>query len=250
MFQHVEDIADLPTKLTELGVTAAIKQRGSILIKVNLPSPPTPDHPKSDPHLIRAVAEYALKLGASCAIAEAANGFLHDNLRCSGLLEFVQDSKIEVLDLDQVVAAQVVVNGEVHYLPTCLQVYGVRMAIPLTSKRTERTLFSNNVKVFVGATPRRFYQEGQSPVPRPRIHENLHQSVANIYRAIMQYAPFHYYINGGMAEFYNRGVIPLGSIYVGDNACELDRFICRLFDIREPEYLDYLVASTDDLSPI
>lgn len=52
--------------------------------------------------------------------------------------------------------------------------------------------FSNNVKLFVGAVPRCRYLNGEGGSPRPRVHADLHRSVANIYRSIMAYAPFHF----------------------------------------------------------
>ncbi len=37
---------------------------------------------------------------------------------------------------------------------------------------------------------------------------DLHKSFANIYRTIMTYAPFSFFVNGGKAMFEGRGKVP------------------------------------------
>jgi hypothetical protein len=147
-----------------------------------------------------------------------------------------------VLDLDLEDTDCVIVDDEKHYLPKCLKDYAIRLGIPATSKRPGRT-FSNNVKLFVGAVPRRMYQSGETEAPRPRIHADLHKSVASIYRAIMAYAPFGFFVNGGRAMFEDRGEIDLGTILVGNDALELDRFVLKQLGLEPPGYIRRLVET-------
>ena len=140
------------------------------------------------------------------------------------------------------------VDGEEHYLPRCLKDYAVRIGMPATSKRPGMT-FSNNVKLFVGAVPRRMYQEGEPAHGRagvhgrPRVHVDLQKSVAHIYRAVMAYAPFEFFINGGKAMFEGRGEIEMPQILVGNDALELDRFVLDQFGIDPPEYTERLARA-------
>jgi hypothetical protein len=154
----------------------------------------------------------------------------------------VREYQVKLIDLDLEDTDCVVVDSEEHHLPKCLRNYAVRLAMPATSKRPGMA-FSNNVKLFVGAVPRRMYQNGEGGSPRPRVHTNLHQSIANIYRSIMAYAPFHFFVNGGKAMFEDRGVITLKETFVSDDAIELDRFILDKFSIEQPDYIRGLVTT-------
>jgi hypothetical protein len=82
--------------------------------------------------------------------------------------------------------------------------YGIQIGLSAFSKRSGMT-FSNNVKLFVGAVPRRMYQVDAETTWRPCVHIDLHRSVANIYRAIMSYAPFDFFVNGGRATIEGQG---------------------------------------------
>jgi uncharacterized protein (DUF362 family) len=230
----------LEAALDQIGLGSAVRAGGSILIKVNLARPPEPGHPRSDPALVAQVIRYAVRLGARCAIAEGAEGFLRQNIERVGLDGLVQECRVEVVDLDLEDSDCVSVGDEKHYIPKCLKDYAVRVGIPATSKRPGMT-FSNNVKLFVGAVPRRMYQGGESRAPRPRVHVDLHKSVADIYRAVMAYAPFGFFVNGGRAMFEGRGEVDLGPVLVGDDALELDRFVLKGFGLEPPEYIRRLV---------
>ena len=225
--------------LDKIGVGEAIKRGRSILIKVNLARAPEPGHPRTDPTLLTKIIRYAAQYGARCAIAEGANGFLRQNVETIGLGQTVAEHKVELLDLDLEDFDCVEVDGEKHYLPRCLKAYAVRIGIPATSKRPGM-LFSNNVKLFVGAVPRHMYQAGELKTWRPRVHDNLHQSVASIYRAMMAYAPFGFFVNGGPIMIEGEGERDLGEILVGDNAVELDRYVLGRLGLEVPEYLDRL----------
>ena len=225
--------------LDKMGMGEAIERGRSVLVKVNLARAPEPGHPRTDPVLLATIIRYVAQYGARCAIAEGANGFLRQNVETIGLGQTVAEYKVELLDLDLEEFDCIRVEGEEHYLPRCLKAYAVRIGIPATSKRPGM-LFSNNVKLFVGAVPRRMYQTGETTTWRPRVHENLHQSVAAIYRAVMAYAPFGFFVNGGAVMIEGYGESDLAEILVGDNAIELDRYVLGRFGLEPPEYLDRL----------
>jgi hypothetical protein len=178
---------------------------------------------------------------ARCAIAEGADGFLEQNIASIGLDKLVQEYGVEVLDLDLADTDCVIVDNESHYLPKCLNDYAVRLGFPATSKRPGM-IFSNNVKLFVGAVPRKMYQHDEISASRPLIHVDLHRSVANIYRAIMAYAPFDFFVNGGRAMFEDRGEIDLGEVLIGNDALELDQFVLKQFGLEPPAYVKRLVV--------
>jgi uncharacterized protein (DUF362 family) len=233
---------NLHTAFDKIGLGAIIRESGSVLIKINLAHPPEPQHPRTDPSLLAQVVQYVARYDAHCAIAEGADGFLPRNLESIGLGDLVQKHHVRVLDLDLEDIDCVIVDGEEHYLPKCLKNYPVRLGVPATSKRPGMT-FSNNVKLFVGAVPRRMYQSGEGDSPRPRVHADLHKSVANIYQAIMAYAPFGFFVNGGKAMFEGRGEVDLDEILIGSDALELDRFVLKQFGLESPGYIGRLVDS-------
>jgi uncharacterized protein (DUF362 family) len=226
----------LSSALEQIGFGAAIDDGGSLLIKINLAHPPGPGHPRTDPFLLKEVLDYALEYHARCAIAEGADGFLLPNLESNGLGEYVRKNRIAVLDIDKLPFDQIRIDDEMHYLPRCLKDYAVRLAFPAASQRTGMT-FSNNIKLFVGAVPRRMYQDGQAGPGRPRVHTHLHKSIVNIYRAITQYSPFGFYINGGKAMFETTGEIDLDETFIGNDALELDCFILKSLGLPPPEYI-------------
>ncbi|MCL2351494.1 MAG: hypothetical protein FWC55_03070, partial [Firmicutes bacterium] len=152
---------------------------------------------------------------------------------------------IKVIDIDSEDSEEVLANGEKHHIPKCFKEYPVRIAIPAASKR-EGMIYSNNVKLFVGAVPRKMYQldntEASRGVPRPKIHQNLHLSVANIFLAVNSYSSFQFYINGGLSYNETIGEFSIQELFIGDDALELD---CHIFhkyfnSCEYPEYLDIL----------
>ena len=187
-----------------------------------------------------------LDVAASCAgPGRVSSAYVaHNGTRCAVFAAFTMSNVIEecdvrVLDLDLEETDCMVVDDEKHYVPRCLKDYAVRVRIPATSKRPGMT-FSNNVKLFVGAVPRRMYQTGESTASRPRVHVDLQRSVANIYRAVMVYAPFGFFVNGGRAMFEDQGEIELPEILVGDDALELDQLVLERFGLEPPEYITRL----------
>lgn len=228
--------------LDKIGLKNAISKDGSVLIKINLAGPAKPRHPRTDSKLLSQVIQYVYLSNGKCAIAESANGYLRKNLEEAGLGDIINKYNVDVIDLDFEEVDEITIDDEKHYLPRCLKNYGVRIAIPATSKRPQM-IFSNNVKLFVGAVPRSRYQIGDSVVDwRPRVHIDLHKSVANIFRAIQEYSPFNFFINGGVAMDESKGEFMFEEILVGNDGVELDFHILNNFfsHLEVPEYLERL----------
>lgn len=111
-----------------------------------------------------------------------------------------------------------------------------------TSKRPQM-IFSNNVKLFVGAVPRRMYQIDDNHIDwRPRVHIDLHKSVSNIFRAIQEYSPFDFFINGGLVMDEIKGEFIYEETLISNDAIELDLHVLHnLFSyLVVPEYLKRL----------
>ncbi|MFZ5354865.1 MAG: DUF362 domain-containing protein [Bacillota bacterium] len=240
MINKCSNIIDLTSFLDSSNYISHLKENETVLIKINLARPPEPEHPRTDAEILNNVVTYFINKGCVCAVAECADGYLDDNLKSIGLESLTKDPRVRILDLDKEEADRVTINGEEHYVPKCLKEYKLRIAIPAASKRPN-AIFSNNVKLFVGAVPRKMYQIGETVCWRPRIHIDLHKSVANVYRAIMEYAPFHLFINGGKAMQENYGEFDFDAILVGDNGLELDKYIAdNIFKIERPDYINIL----------
>ncbi len=233
------DKKDLSVLLDTIGLKERICSNQSVLIKINLSRPPVPGHPRTDVALLSKVIQYIYSRGGTCALAEGAKGYLDKNLEEIGLSYVINRYQVKVIDVDLEEADRIIMNGEEHYIPKCFQQYGLRIALPAASKRLGM-IFSNNVKLFVGAVPRSMYQINNQIVDwRPRVHLDLHHSVANIYRSIQAYAPFHYYINGGLAMSEDVGEFPLKDILIGDDGVELDFHVLKNYfeSVEPPEYL-------------
>jgi uncharacterized protein (DUF362 family) len=240
------DIDGIAKGLTQLGAPDALRPRGSAVIKINLARPPDPDRPRTHPDLIRAVVSFVRSHGASCAIAEGTNGFLKRNIECIGLADFVEENDVELIDLDlEEDVESIAVGGETHFIPRRLADFSCRIAIPATTWLPDM-IFSNNVKLFVGAVPLRLYQEGarDSRSARWRVHIDLHKSVANIYRAVTQFCPFQFFVNGGTAATRSAGLFSLPRVHVGSDGLELDEELLTEIKAGRPEYLDILKNET------
>ncbi len=188
------------------------------------------------------IITYLSKHNVKCTIAESADGYLEQNVNEIGLREIVKKYKVKLIDLDFEEVEPITVGDETHYIPKCFNMYDLRIAIPVASKRLNAK-YSNNVKLFVGAVPRKFYQIGRSVTWRPRIHLDLHKSVANIYSAIQNYSPFDFFINGGLSMDEVKGEFNIPEILVGNDGIELDLYVLKkYFDIEIPEYL--MILST------
>ena len=242
MILSAKDKNSLYKNMDQIGLGERISEDTSVLIKINLARPAQKGHPRTDMELLSYVIRYIDLYGGSCAIAESANGHLCGNLEQAGLADILKRYHVNVLDLDQEEAEKIIINGEEHYLPKCLKEYSVRIGLPAASKRPGM-IFSNNVKLFVGAVPRRMYQiAGEIVDWRPRVHIDLHTSVANIFCAVQTYCPFSYFINGGLAMDENTGEFRFDEILVGDDGVELDRYVLFKYfpDHEIPEYIKRL----------
>lgn len=228
----------------EIGLKNRI-QDANVLIKINLSGIYQKNHPRTDMDLLKKVVTFIYQNGGKCAIAEGSNGFLKENLITSGFKDILNYFNIKVIDVDLVDCDEVFANNEYHYIPKCFQEYSVRIAIPATSKRKEM-LYSNNIKLFFGAVPRRKYQDNsitvQKSVPRMKLHENLHLSIVNLFLTMNKYSPFNYFINGGLSYNENSGEFLLTENYIGNDALELDNYIFEKYftDCEYPEYLNIL----------
>lgn len=234
--------SDFFSCLDNIGLKEKINSDKKVLIKVNLARPAQNGHPRTDIKLLSDVIQYVYLNGGTCAIAESANGYLRKNLECEGLGNIIKRYQVEIIDLDFEEVEQLRIDGENHYIPKCLKTYGVRIGIPSTSKRSQM-IFSNNVKLFVGAVPRRMYQIDNKNVDwRPRVHINLHKSVANIFCAIQECSPFSFFINGGTAMDENKGEFKYNEILVGNDGIELDEYVLKNYFsyLETPEYLKRL----------
>ena len=242
MFFVSNNNQELSKNIEKIGLKQEIINKKIVLIKINLSRPYTQNHPRTDITLLRTVVDIIYEYGGKCVLMESANGYLIENLNVSGFDDMLKRYEIKVIDGDLEEYSEVISYDEQHYIPKCLQEYPIRIAIPATSKR-ERMIYSNNVKLFVGAVPRKMYQlntlDIESDAPRPKIHQNLHLSVANLFLAIQNYSPFQFYINGGLSFKEKIGEFIFTKTFIGNDALELDSHIFYTF-FQECEYPDYL----------
>jgi hypothetical protein len=245
VFNINKDKQELLESIEAIGLKCEIINKKDVLIKINLSGPYKKNHPRTDMAILKTIVSHISQNGGRCAIAEGARGFLAKHLIDSGFGDMLKQYNIKVIDIDLEDSEEVVSNGEKHYIPKCFKEYPVRVAIPAASKR-EGMVYSNNIKLFVGAVPRRKYlfdgTDASEGVPRPKIHQNLHSSVACLFLAINGYSPFQFYINGGLSYNENKGEFTIKELLVGNNALELD---CHIFhkyfdDCEYPEYLNIL----------
>jgi uncharacterized protein (DUF362 family) len=238
---------ELYGSIEAIGLKRDIINYKNALIKINLGRPCAKNRPRTDMALLGTVVSYIYRCGGTCAIAEGADGYLTRNLIDSGFGDMLRRYEIKAIDIDSECTDEVTSNGEKHYIPKCFKEYPVRIAIPAASKR-EGMIFSNNIKLFVGAVPRAMYQlDGAGSgngEPRPKMHIDLHSSVANLFLALNSYSPFSYYINGGQSYSEAAGAFRFDEMFVGDDALELDRHIFRNFfhGCEYPGYMDILKA--------
>lgn len=227
-----------------IGLKSEIINKKEILIKINLSGVYQENHPRTDITLLKTVIDYIYQNGGRCAITEGAKGNLKKNLINSDMQETLNHFEINLIDVDSEDCEEVISCGEYHYIPKCFKQYPVRIAIPAASKRVDM-YYSNNIKLFVGAVPRKMYQLDNAvgnQVPRPRIHQNLDFSISSLYLAMEKYSPFQFYINGGLAYNENIGEFNFTETFIGNNAFELDCHIFQNFfsDCIYPDYLNIL----------
>jgi len=245
MFLTSDNEQKLFENLKIIGLKNEIKNK-DILIKINLSGVYKKNHPRTDIAIIKTLINYIYQNGGKCAISEGSSGCLTENLVASGIGEILKKFNVKVINVDLLDEFEKVDSyGECHYIPRCFREYPVRIAVPSASKR-EGLIYSNNIKLFFGAVPRKMYQLDSSAVPigvpRPKLHQNLHLSIANLFLAIQNYSPFQFYINGGLAYNENKGEFFLTETFIGNDALELDCHLFQTFfnDCEYPDYLDIL----------
>ena len=243
MFLTSNNNQNLLKNIEEIGLTNEIINKRDVLIKINL-GRPTINRPRTDMTILKTVVNYIYENGGRCAIAESLEGSLTELLIAYGFEDVLKQYKLKIIDIDSEDYDKVLSYGEQHYISKCFQEYPIRIAIPATSNRYG--LYSNNIKLFVGATPRKMYQldaanadKGAPFYPRPKIHQNLQLSIANLFLAVQKYSPFQFYINGGLSFNKNIGEFNFTETFVGNNALELDCHIFQTF-FNNSEYPDYL----------
>ena len=121
------------------------------------------NHPRTDMMLLKKLIDYIYQNDGNCALTEGSDGHLLENLHISGFRDVLHYYGIKIIDVDFEDSDEVYSYGECHYIPKCFKDYPVRISMPAASKRNNM-LYSNNVKLFVGAVPRRLYQLDDSNI--------------------------------------------------------------------------------------
>ena len=64
----------------------------------------------------------------------------------------------------------------------------------------------------------------------------------DIYRSVQDYAPFHFFINGGLAMAEDIGEFPMKEILIGNDGLELDDYVLKNYfgNQKPPEYMERL----------
>ena len=249
MFYTSSSNRDFFRNLDLIGMKSEINTNKSVLIKINWARVYTKNHPRTDMVILKNTIDYIYQNGGTCAVTEGADGYLHDNLVASGLESVLKHYEVKIIDADIEDFEELISFGEHHYIPKCFKNYPIRIAIPSTSKRKDM-YYSNNIKLFVGAVPRKMYQLEYAPVnghvPRPRLHQNLDTSIASLFLAMEAYSPFHFYINGGLSFNENKGEFRFDEIFIGNDALELDLHLYQNFfsDCDYPKYLDIVKSKS------
>lgn len=213
----------------------------SVGIKINLSSPPSAVAPKTDPVFLSDILACLIRMGYSVTLVEGANGHLRENLTAIGLERFLCEPTVGLLDTDleeDVLWKEL--HGRRYPIPKCLQCLDVRLAVPCATK-CHGFVFSCNVKTFVGLLPRSKCVNGtDSTFSRPIIHEDLTETISDLYRIVCETIPFHYYLNGGNTFSEASILRELPEYYCSADPIELDAYIASILHTELPEYLTRL----------
>ena len=222
-------------------VSGKIRKSSSILLKINLARPPQKNHPRTDSNLLRSIIEYFLSKNKEVVICESSDGNLEKNLEYVGIASFRSKDLIKFVDIDEEDFFVTTINGQEILIPFLFQKVDLLISIPCTTKR-EDTLFSNNIKNFFGATPRIGYIKNGEGRWRSKLHDELTQSVINVFQAFNHHVKFDFYINGGNAYSETTGAFDFDRIFISNNAIELDQFIFKNYfsEDEKPEYLQIM----------
>lgn len=249
MIREIDQFDNILELFSEKSIEKKLKQSESVLIKINMARVPVKNqHPRTDVDLLKSVVTLLRNYGKQVTIAESADGHLLENLNTIGLSAFLASNEIYCMDIDTIKFNKVLINNQEILIPQDFNKFDLRISIPCASKR-DGALFSNNVKNFFGATPRIGYlREGEGRW-RSRLHDNLTQSVINVFDAFEKYSCFDYYINGGNAFSEKRGPFYMDRIYLSDSAIELDKKIFKKY-FEKDEKPEYLIKLENRQSPV
>lgn len=209
-----------------------------VAVKINLSSPPGHGKVRTDADILSSAVESMISYGCDVTIVEGANGHLRENLSIIGLDRLLNEPTVHWLDLDM---EDEIIWKECHQrrypLPKILADMDLRIALPAVTKRPGY-LFSGNVKTFVGILPRRLCRDGkQTSFSRPMIHDDLTETVSDLYLIVQETMPFHIFINGGNTVSEYSDITSLPYCYFGTDPIELDEYLADVLNAPVPGYL-------------
>lgn len=213
-------------------------------IKINLSSAPSTHSPKTDACFLDVIISCLLQLGYKVTLIEGAQGYLRENIIAIGLGRYLIDPNFSLIDIDEEKdVIWVNRNGRRYPIPEVLKCMDVRIAVPCASKRNG-FLFSCNVKTLVGLLPCSLCRNGTDSVfSRPIIHENLAETVSDLYYIINEISPFHFYMNGGNTISETSLLHDLPAYYCSTDPIELDVYLAGILQTEIPEYLKRLISN-------
>lgn len=234
---------DYYTHLSENQLIRSIPKKARVCVKINLPRLPTPERPRTDIRLLRALTRVLCEKACYLTIVECAQGQLLNHLQNLDYLSgIIQTEQVFVCDLDN--EKTIPVGGQTNraqWIPEILGNFDVRIALPNISQM-DQSIFSNNVKTFVGVVPSRHYKCTVQDKNRTLIHTDLHQYVVDIFAAVQRYSPFTIFVNGGQwfIKSLHEKPCDMPFILVGDDALEMDLHIIKELNIPIPNYQQIL----------
>ncbi|MCP4754895.1 MAG: DUF362 domain-containing protein [Proteobacteria bacterium] len=240
MIKSVDQTSDIADLFITETVERKLRNSTRVLIKINLAGPPIKNkHPRTDEALLRSLLTLLIDHGKVVTICESADGYLSDNLDSIGIRPLLESMGVRYVDIDTVEFYKVSVDNQKILIPRFFNDFDLRISMPCTSKR-EGMLFSNNIKNFFGATPRIGYIRQGKGRWRSALHDDLTQSVINVFDAFERYSKFDFFINGGNAYSEKRGSFDIEKIYLSDDAIELDRYVFNRY-FSQDEKPDYMI---------
>lgn len=222
-----------------------------VAVKINYQSSPRPGSPRTDMDLLACVLDALLGLECEVTIIEGASGKLFELLSQSSISSYLLNDRIDAIDVDLLDNVELICQrGRLYPIPTILQQFDSRIAVPNASKRSGY-LFSCNVKTFVGLLPRKLCdskRQGLSSFSRPMIHEDLDETVADLFFVVQDYAPFSFFINGGRTFSEYSSICDFKKCLISDDPVKLDRIIADWLCAPVPQYLQLVesVVTQDD----
>lgn len=210
----------------------------SVAVKINLPSPPRTGTVHTDAQLLRHTVSCLTSHGCDVTIVEGADGYLRNNLSLIGLDGVLNNSSVHCLDIDleeKIIWREL--NRRRYPLPNVLADMDMRIAIPCTTKRLGY-LFSGNVKTMVGLLPRKLCLNGEtSNFSRPMIHEDLTETVSDLFLIVQENMPFRFFINGGNTLSETCEITRFPQYYVGSDPVAMDEYLAGQLNVPLPDYL-------------